>query len=204
MNKSLLTLTATAFLLATTMGTAQAQSTDEDDTMQRGQGMMQQGMQRGQRMMQQGMQRGQRMMQRGQRGERMMQRGRDGETRYGRYRDRDSDMRRHYRGRHGMGYGRGMGGGMGHGAMMQIVFAMMDADGNGSLSLQEVQDAHARIFAHMDANNDGELTKAEIRAFFRGGKDSRRSGWRDRSEMSDEMDDMDDADDLNLSDESGR
>ena len=190
MNKSLLTLTAAAFLLATTMGTAQAQSTDGDDTMQQGQGMMQQGMQRGQRMMQQGMQRGQRMM----------QQGRDGESRYGKQRGRYSDMRRYHRGRQGMGYGSGMGGGMGHGAMMQVVFAMMDADGNGSLSLQEVQDAHARIFAHMDADGDGEVTKAEIRAFFRGGKDSRRAGRRDWSEMSD---DMDDADDLNLSDDVG-
>lgn len=189
MKKSLMTLTASAFLLATTMGMAQAQSTTDDDaTMQRGQGMMQQG------------QRGERMMQRGQRGERMMQRGRDGEKRYGKHRGRYSDMMRRHHGGYGMGPGRGMGGGMGHGAMMQVVFAMMDADGNGSLSLQEVQDAHARIFAHMDANDDGEVTKAEIRAFFRGGKDSRRAGRRDWSDMSD---DMDDADDMNLTDQVG-
>jgi hypothetical protein len=196
MKKSLLTLTASALILAGSMGTAQAQSSDDnDDMMQQGQGMM----------MQQGQQ-GQRMMQRGQRGERMMQRGRDGGKRYGKHRGRYWDMDRYHRGRHGMGYGRGMGrgmgygggmgGGMGHGAMMQVVFAIMDADGNGSLSLQEVQDAHARIFAHMDANDDGEVTKGEIRAFFRAGRDRR--GMRDWSEMSD---DMDDADDLNLTDE---
>jgi hypothetical protein len=191
MKTSLMTLIASAFLLATTMGTAQAQSTTDDDaTMQRGQGMMQQGMQRGQRMMQQGMQRGQRMS----------QRGRDGERRSGKYRGRYSDMMRRHHGGYGMGPGRGMGGGMGHGAMMQVVFALMDADGNGTLSLQEVQDAHARIFSHMDANNDGELTKAEIRTFFQAGRDRRGSSWRDRWEWSD---DMDDADDLNMSDDVG-
>ena len=191
MKTSLMTLIASAFLLATTMGTAQAQSTTDDDaTMQRGQGMMQQGMQRGQRMMQQGMQRGQRMS----------QRGRDGERRSGKYRGRYSDMMRRHHGGYGMGPGRGMGGGMGHGAMMQVVFALMDADGNGTLSLQEVQDAHARIFSHMDANNDGELTKAEIRTFFQAGRDRRGSSRRDRWEWSD---DMDDADDLNMSDDVG-
>jgi hypothetical protein len=191
MKTSLMTLIASAFLLATTMGTAQAQSTTDDDaTMQRGQGMMQQGMQRGQRMMQQGMQRGQRMSQRGRGGERMS----------GKHRSRYSDTMRRHHGGYGMGHGRGMGGGMGHGAMMQVVFALMDADGNGTLSLQEVQDAHARIFSHMDANNDGELTKAEIRAFFQGGRDRRGWRWPDRSDMSD---DMDDADDLNMTDGDG-
>ena len=186
MKKSLMTLTASAFLLATTMGTAQAQSsTDDDAMMQPGQGMMQQGQQ----------------------GERMMQRGRDGDRSYGKHRGRHSDMMRRHHGDMGMGQGMmggGMGGGMGgmggHRAMMQVVFAMMDADGNGTLSLQEVQDAHARIFAHMDANDDDEVTKGEIKAFFHGGKDRRGSSRRDRSEMSD---DMDDDDDLNLSDEVG-
>jgi hypothetical protein len=177
MHKSLLTLTASAFLLATTMGAAQSQSTD-DDTMQ-----------------------GQRTEQ-GQSGE-SMKKGHEGKKKYDKHRDRHADMMRRHHGGMGMGMGqgmmdRGMGGGMGHRAMMQVVFAMMDADGNGTLSLQEVQDAHARIFAHMDADDDGEVTKGEIKAFFHGGKDRRGSSRRDRSERSD---DRDDADDLNLTDE---
>ena len=181
MNKSLLTLTASAFLLATTMGTAQAQATD-GDAMQ------------GQR------------AEEGQHGERMKQ-GRDGKKKYGKHRGRHGDMMRRHHGGMGMGrgmMGRGMGHGMGHGTMMQVVFAMMDADGNGTLSLQEVQDAHARIFAHMDDDDDGEVTKREIRTFFKGGKDDRRSGRRDRSEMSGDSDDAvetDGAGDLNLTDE---
>jgi len=210
MKKSLLTLTASALILAGSMGMAQAQSSDDDagDMMQQGQGMMQQGQQR------------QRMMQQGQQGQPMMRQGRRDKQEYGRYRGDGYGW--HHRRGGGMGYGmgpgmgwgmgdgmgrgmgwgmgRGRGGGMGHGAMMQVVFAMMDADGNGSLALQEVQDAHARIFAHMDANDDGEVTKGEIRAFFRGGKDSRRAGRRDWSEM---PDDTDDAEDLNLSDDVG-
>ena len=61
---------------------------------------------------------------------------------------------------------------------MQVVFAIMDADGNGTLSLQEVQDAHARIFAHMDEDDDGQVSKSEIKAFFGGGKDR----WDDRDD----------------------
>jgi Ca2+-binding EF-hand superfamily protein len=86
----------------------------------------------------------------------------------------------------GYGMGRGMGPGMGHGGMMQVVFAIMDANGDGSLSLQEVQDVHARIFAHMDEDDDGQVTKAEIKAFFGAGKDR----WDDRDD--DDNDDNDD------------
>jgi EF hand len=77
-------------------------------------------------------------------------------------------------GRHGpqsgmMGPGmRGHGGMMGHGGMLRIMFAIMDADGDGALALGEVQDIHARIFTHIDADKNGKVTPEEIQAFFRG------------------------------------
>ena len=63
---------------------------------------------------------------------------------------------------------------MGHarehrGMMMRMLFAMMDSDGDGTVSLQEFQAAHERIFKAMDANKDGRLTVEEIQAFVRGG-----------------------------------
>jgi hypothetical protein len=78
---------------------------------------------------------------------------------------------------HGSGM---MGGGMmregmmGRGMMMmspvamRIIFALMDADGDGTVSLQEFQTAHERIFEAMDANKDGVLTLEEIQSFMRG------------------------------------
>ena len=39
--------------------------------------------------------------------------------------------------------------------MMRMLFAMMDSDGDGTVSLQEFQAAHERIFKAMDANKDG-------------------------------------------------
>lgn len=63
-----------------------------------------------------------------------------------------------------------MGRGMGHDTMhMRIMFILMDADGDGALSLEEVQSAHARIFAHVDADKDDKVTYDEMVAFFRGG-----------------------------------
>jgi len=80
--------------------------------------------------------------------------------------------------------GRGMGHGMmgremmGHGMMgsggmmsplaMRMIFALMDSDGDGTVSLQEFQTAHERIFKAMDANKDGVLTLEEIQDFIRG------------------------------------
>lgn len=72
--------------------------------------------------------------------------------------------------------GRGMmerGGMMGRGmmappVMMRIIFSLMDSDGDGTVSLQEFQAAHERIFKGMDANKDGVLTLEEIQAFMRG------------------------------------
>jgi len=66
---------------------------------------------------------------------------------------------------HGM-KGRGM---MGHGMFKRMIFALMDTDGDGTISLEEFQAAHAKIFKAMDTNKDGKLTPAEIEAFMTGG-----------------------------------
>jgi EF hand len=77
-----------------------------------------------------------------------------------------------------MGYG--MGGMMGHGmegmggpgtmmrpGMMRMMVVMMDTDGDGALSLEEVQSVHARIFKAMDVDKNGKVTLEEIQQFFR-------------------------------------
>jgi hypothetical protein len=45
---------------------------------------------------------------------------------------------------------------------------VMDSDGDGTVSLQEFQAAHERIFKGMDANKDGRLTLEEMLAFMQG------------------------------------
>jgi hypothetical protein len=90
-------------------------------------------------------------------------------------RDQDEPGWRHHR-----DWGRGMGmmgrggmmgsGSMGHGMMMRMLFAMMDSDGDGTVSLQEFQAAHERIFKAMDTNKDGRLTLEEIQAFMQGAR----------------------------------
>jgi Ca2+-binding EF-hand superfamily protein len=52
--------------------------------------------------------------------------------------------------------------------MMRIIFSLMDADGDGTISLQEFQAAHERIFKAMDADHDGTVTFEEMQAFIRG------------------------------------
>jgi hypothetical protein len=78
---------------------------------------------------------------------------------------------------HGMmGYHLGM---MGHGilgrddghhgsVMARIIFSLMDADGDGKLTLQEWQAAHERIFKAMDTDHDGTVTLEEMEAFMHG------------------------------------
>jgi hypothetical protein len=52
--------------------------------------------------------------------------------------------------------------------MMRMIFSLMDADGDGKLSLQEFQAAHERIFKAMDAKKDGFVTLEEMQVFIRG------------------------------------
>ena len=52
--------------------------------------------------------------------------------------------------------------------MMRMIFTLMDSDGDGTVSLQEFQTAHERIFKGMDANKDGRLTLEEMLAFMQG------------------------------------
>ena len=75
---------------------------------------------------------------------------------------------------HGMMEGRMMGRGMMGGSamgppfMMRMMFALMDADGDGTISLQEFQAAHERLFKAMDSNKDGKLTLEEMQTFIHG------------------------------------
>jgi hypothetical protein len=81
---------------------------------------------------------------------------------------------------HGMmGDHPGMMGMMGHGVlgrdyghhgsvMARIIFSLMDADGDGKLTLQEWQAAHERIFKAMDTDHDGTVTLEEMEAFIHG------------------------------------
>ena len=62
--------------------------------------------------------------------------------------------------------GRGMMGG-GAPVMLRMMFALIDTDSDGTISLQEFQAAHERIFKAMDTNKDGKLTLEEMQAFFR-------------------------------------
>ena len=71
-------------------------------------------------------------------------------------------------GRRMMGGRAGMGASMMHGAKMRLMFAIVDADGDGALSLTEVQDFHERIFRAVDENNDGMVEMEEIESFFHG------------------------------------
>ena len=64
-----------------------------------------------------------------------------------------------------MGHGHGM---MGHSMAMRLIFSLMDADGDGKLTLQEWQAAHERIFKAMDTDHDGTVTLEEMEAFMHG------------------------------------
>ena len=68
----------------------------------------------------------------------------------------------------GMMEGMTGGGMMGSPIMLRMIFALMDGDGDGTVSLQEFQAAHERIFKAMDSNKDGVLTFEEMLNFMHG------------------------------------
>src|SRR5262249_10633496 len=100
----------------------------------------------------------------------------------------------------GMGCGiRGMMGGGGmmrRGAAMRFIFALMDSDGDGTVSLQEFQAAHEKIFKAMDTDKDGTITLEEIRAFI-GGPDklvAQEQKYEDEDQDQDQDQDEEEAD----------
>jgi Ca2+-binding EF-hand superfamily protein len=71
-------------------------------------------------------------------------------------------------GRGMMGQGMMSRGMIGQGMMMRMIFALMDGDGDETISLPEFQAAHERLFKAMDANKDGRLTMEEMQSFMQG------------------------------------
>ncbi|MCT2579356.1 MULTISPECIES: EF-hand domain-containing protein [unclassified Mesorhizobium] len=61
-----------------------------------------------------------------------------------------------------------MGPRMMHRARMQVMFAIVDADGDGALSQGEVQDIVGRIFNAADEDGDGSLDLDELQSFMHG------------------------------------
>jgi hypothetical protein len=64
-------------------------------------------------------------------------------------------------GGHGYGQGRGM-------VAPRIIFSLMDANGDGKLTLEEWQAAQERIFKAMDTDHDGTVTFEEMQVFMHG------------------------------------
>lgn len=70
----------------------------------------------------------------------------------------------------GQGGGQGghgaMGAGAGHGAAIpRLMFLLIDRDGDGALSLEELREVQERVFREMDADGDGGVTPEEIEGF---------------------------------------
>jgi Ca2+-binding EF-hand superfamily protein len=67
--------------------------------------------------------------------------------------------------------GPGMMGGMTmmgpRGHVMKIMFAIVDTNGDGALSFEEVAAIHKRIFDRVDANKGGKVTPEEVQIFIR-------------------------------------
>ncbi|MBZ9673732.1 EF-hand domain-containing protein [Mesorhizobium sp. ES1-3] len=61
-----------------------------------------------------------------------------------------------------------MGPRMMHGAAVRMMFAIVDANGDGSVSQSEIEDFVDRIFSAIDENGDGRVDMEEIQTFFHG------------------------------------
>ncbi|TDL78315.1 hypothetical protein E2L08_11470 [Palleronia sediminis] len=68
---------------------------------------------------------------------------------------------------HGRMYGDGSGmrGRMGNSMMPAMMIAMLDANGDGALSLDELEAVLGRMFAVADADDNGRINAKELRAF---------------------------------------
>jgi hypothetical protein len=53
------------------------------------------------------------------------------------------------------------------GARLKIIFAIVDTNGDGALSFDEIMAVHKRVFDVIDANKDGKVTMEELQAFIR-------------------------------------
>jgi hypothetical protein len=59
-----------------------------------------------------------------------------------------------------------MGSGMMHrGPMLKVMVILMDANGDGAVSLEEFEAVHARIFKAVDDDKDGKIAAQEIDKF---------------------------------------
>ncbi|HEY9056403.1 MAG TPA: EF-hand domain-containing protein [Aurantimonas sp.] len=161
--KSILTLTTSALILAGSAMAANGQQTEGAAGQQDRPGEMMQ--QRDDDMMRPGRQRSERARD----NDDMM---RPGRQRWERDDDDDDDNDRwgrpgRYDGRDGSDWRRGgmMGPRMGGAHMMRMMMILLDTNGDGALSLDEVQAVHARFFKAVDADGDGKVTTEEIQAF---------------------------------------
>jgi Ca2+-binding EF-hand superfamily protein len=50
--------------------------------------------------------------------------------------------------------------------MMPMMFVMMDTDGDGAISFEEMQAVHKRMFDLVDEDKDGKVTIDEMHAFW--------------------------------------
>ena len=64
----------------------------------------------------------------------------------------------------------GMMGMMGRG-MMPMMLVMMDTDGDGAVSFEEMQAVHKRMFDLVDDDKDGKITVEEMQEFMGGRRD---------------------------------
>lgn len=54
-----------------------------------------------------------------------------------------------------------------HGHMMKIMFAVIDTNGDGGISFEELTTVEKRIFDKVDVNKDGKVTPEEVQTFMR-------------------------------------